>query len=197
MLQSAILDKIVNGMLRRRAFFALVLAAFRRQAWARAVVAPAAPAQAQNGDAAIRYAPLTRPVRIPLDVVAAPWHPSPFVAEARAPATSNEPGRRVLITGMLFRTDAGKLSALCLTCPHEQCQVDLVTDSKRLVRMTGRQPVQPLFECACHFSVFDPAREGAKVSGETPRGLYRFRVTDIVGGVAEINEVEEVALYEV
>jgi Rieske Fe-S protein len=152
---------------------------------------------AQTADATIKYAPLTRPVRIPLDVVAEPWHPSPFVAEARAPATPNTPPRRVLVTGVLFRTGVGHLSALCLTCPHEQCQVDLVTDSAHLARMTGRLTQEPLFECACHFSVFDAARDGAKVSGETPRGLYRFRVTEIVGGVAEINEIEEVALFEV
>ena len=68
-----------------------------------------------------------------------------------------------------------QLSALCVTCPHEQCQVDLVTDQERLARMVGQDATHPLFECGCHFSVFDAADEGARLSGESPRGLYRFR----------------------
>ena len=57
-----------------------------------------------------------------------------FTAEAMAPATSTTARRRVLISGVLFRRSASDdsstkdLSALCLTCPHEQCKVDLVTD---------------------------------------------------------------------
>ena len=119
--------------------------------------------------APIRYAALSRPVRIPLEAVAAPWHPVPFVAEVTAPRC-----RRVLINGVLFRTDTN-LSALCVTCPHEQCQVDLVTDEARLARMPGNTSSHPLFECGCHLSIFDAANDGARLSGETPRGLYRFR----------------------
>jgi Rieske Fe-S protein len=138
----------------------------------------------------IRYASLTRPVRIPIEAVAAAWHPVPFVAEGMLRA------RRVLISGVLFRTDTA-LSALCVTCPHEQCQVDLVTDEARLARMTERAPTHPLFECGCHFSVFDAAAEGERVSGETPRGLYRFRIASVSGGLVEITEIEEAALSEV
>ena len=55
----------------------------------------------------------------------------------------------------------------------------------------------PLFECPCHSSVFDAASDGAKVSGETPRGLYRFRIAGVQDGHVEITEIEEVALFEV
>ena len=113
-------------------------------------------------------------------------------AEGTAPASA----RRVLINGVLFRTETA-LSALCVTCPHEQCQVDLVTDGARLSRMIGRDSPHPLFECGCHLSVFDAANEGARVSGESPRGLYRFRIAGSDGGVVEITEMEEVALSEV
>ena len=142
---------------------------------------------------------LSRPVRIPLEAVATPWHPVPFVAEAHFRATAPaRPAaeRRVLISGVLFRTEAN-LSALCVTCPHEQCQVDLVTDEERLARMPGRRSSHPLFECGCHFSVFDAANEGARLSGETPRGLYRFRIAGVHDGIVEITEIEEVALSEV
>src|ERR671922_49050 len=57
----------------RRFFVAtwLALVGISRRAWAQ--VGP------------IQYAPLTRPVRIPLQQVATPWQPVPFVAEAKAP----------------------------------------------------------------------------------------------------------------
>jgi Rieske Fe-S protein len=142
------------------------------------------------------YASLARPIRIPLREVTTPWRSVSFIAEATAPATPTGPARRVLVHGVLFRTDTD-LSALCVTCPHEQCRVELVTDQARLSRMTSGTATHPLFECGCHFSVFDAAEEGARISGETPRGLYRFRVTAIDDGVVEINEIEEVALFEV
>ena len=84
-----------------------------------------------------------------------------------------------------------------MTCPHEQCQVDLVTDEERLTRMIGQKSAHPLFECGCHSSVFDAAAEGARVSGETPRGLYRFRIGNVSDGLVEISEIELAALSEV
>ena len=157
----------------------LALLGVGRRAWAQLA-----------GPIAVRYAPLTRPVRIPVDAVSASWRPVPFVAEGMSQA------RRVLISGVLFRNVAG-LSAVCVTCPHEQCQVDLVTDQERLDRMIGRRATHPLFECGCHFSVFDAAEEGSRISGESPRGLYRFRIAGVHDGMVEIAEIEQVALSEV
>lgn len=166
----------------RRRFFAAGLAflSFGRRMWAQAAV-PSTP---------VRYAALMRAVRIPIESVAARWQPLPFVAEGRGAGD-----RRVLISGVLFRTDS-QLSALCVTCPHEQCQVDLVTDAERLARMHP-QTKHPLFECGCHFSVFDAADAGARLSGEAPRGLYRFRIAGVRDGLVEITEIEEAALSEV
>lgn len=163
----------------------LLLVGFGRRAWAQ-FIEPAA-----------RYFPLTHPVRIPLAEVKIPWQPVTFTAEAMAPATATTASRRVLISGVLFRKEMSDLSALCLTCPHEQCKVDLVTDPAQLARMIGGPATHPLFECACHLSVFDALQDGAKISGETPRGLYRFRVTGVKDGLVEINEIEEEALYAV
>lgn len=182
----------------RRLFVAagLALLSFARRAWAQLAPPPTA----------VRYAPLTRAVSIPLAAVEIPWHAVPFVAEARlrlpSPEARQDFGaagaqeRRVLISGVLFRTDSA-LSALCVTCPHEQCQVDLVTDEGRLSRMTDPPSLHPLFECGCHFSVFDAANEGARVSGETPRGLYRFRLGGVNEGMVTITEIEAAALSEV
>ena len=169
-------------MNKRRGFIAagLALLGFGRRARAQ-------PADSSVG---VRYATLTRPVMIPVVAVTTRWLVVPFVAEAMSQA------RRVLINGVLFRTDT-QLSALCTTCPHEQCQVDLVTEQERLARMVGQKATHPLFECGCHLSIFDAAEEGARISGESPRGLYRFRVGGVRDGMVEITEIEAVALAEV
>jgi Rieske Fe-S protein len=165
-----------------------MLVGFGRRAWAQLVTE------------SLRYAPLARPVRIPVDDVTVPWQPTAFTAEAMAPATAKTATRRVLISGVLFRRATSgpePLSALCLTCPHEQCKVDFITDPNRLVRMTGGTAMHPLFECGCHSSVFDALLDGARISGETPRGLYRFRITNVSDSAVEIGEIEETALFEV
>ena len=173
----------------RRTFLkaGLTLAGTGRRAWA------------QLADVAPRYFPLAQPIRIPLDAVKVPWVPVEFTAEATAPATATAGSRRVLISGVLFRKSAASpdgLSALCLTCPHEQCKVDLVGDPARVATLTAGTVTHPIFECGCHASLFDAAREGEKISGETPRGLYRFRA--VVGQErVEIGEIEETAVFEV
>ena len=175
----------------RRAFLAcgLMLGGFSRRAWAQVTTAPP------------RFTPLTQPVRIPLDSVAIPWHPAPFVAEAVTPPGSETPGRRLLIKGVLFRKEttdnSSGLSALSVICPHEQCAVALVTDPERLAKMSGSTAGHPLFECACHFSKFDASEEGAWVSGVAYRGLFRFRIGAVSDGTVEINEIEEDALSAV
>jgi Rieske Fe-S protein len=169
----------------RRAFLALglMLAGVRRRAWAQPVT---------------QYAPLSRPVRIPVDQVAVPWSPVAFTAEALAPAAGTTAGRRVLISGVLYRklVDANRseLSALCLTCPHEQCKVDLVTNPSVLLTITGNADHHPVFECGCHLSVFDAREDGARMTGEAPRGLFRFRIAGIQDATVDIAEVEAEAL---
>jgi Rieske Fe-S protein len=166
-----------------------MLLGFGRQAWA------------QVARASTRFSPLTTSVRIPLDAVTVPWRPVPFAAEGVAPPVEGKPGRRVLMSGVLFRRaagdDAGGLSALCLTCPHEQCHVELVDDSTRLAALKGGVTTHPMFVCGCHASVFDALADGAWVDGPAPRGLYRFRSRVADGRIVEINGVEETALFEV
>jgi len=159
---------------------------FGRRAWAQVTNAPP------------RFIALTNPVRIPLDSVATPWHPAPFVGEAVLPPGSPTPGQRVLIKGVLYRkdtsNDASGLSALSVICPHEQCAIALVTDPERLAKMSGNTSGRPLFECACHFSKFDASEDGAWISGVAYRGMFRFRIAGVADGSVEINEIEEEAL---
>jgi Rieske Fe-S protein len=176
-------------MIIRRAFLGLglMLVGLQRRGWA------------QLGP--IRYAPLSRPVSIPTERVAIPWRPVAFTAEAMAPAAGSAAGRRVLIHGVLFRKaidDArSQFNALCVTCPHEQCQVDLVSDPAQLLAITGRAGHHPVFECGCHASVFDAREDGARIAGEAARGLYRFRIGSVNDATVEITDVEADALSEV
>jgi Rieske Fe-S protein len=155
--------------------------------------------RAQPTSASARYAPLTAPVRIPLEAVTTPWRPVPFRAEAAAPPPGAMPARRVLVNGVLFRRETGpehaELSALCVTCTHEQCQVDFIAEPAALPR-TERVITHPVFLCACHSSVFDAVDEGAWIAGPAPRGLYRFRLR-IDADSVEIDAVEEDALFAV
>jgi len=177
-------------MIRRRFLgLGLLLLGFGRRAWA------------QVASASTRFSPLTKSVRIPLDAVAVRWHAVPFTAEGLAPPAAGKPGRRVLISGILFRREAGAaagaLSALCSTCPHEQCQVELVDDPTRLATLKGGVATHPMFVCGCHASVFDAQADGAWIDGPAPRGMYRFRLNAVGDEAVEINEVEEIALVEV
>jgi Rieske Fe-S protein len=178
---------MVRPVIVRRTFlgFGLMLVGGGRRAWAQVAGAPSG------------YAPLTSPVRIPLDSVTTPWYPVPFKAEAMSAAAAGAPARRVVLNGVLYRKamDDGSpsLSALCVTCPHELCPVALVTEPERLAKM-GSDAKNPLFECGCHFSKFDAREDGEWVSGVAYRGLFRFRVGTVSNETVEITHIEEEAL---
>lgn len=167
----------------------------RRRVWA----CPERSRGAQPTSAPVRYAPLTAPVRIPLEAVKTPWRPEAFKAEAVAPPAGTTPARRVLLSGVLFRrvTVDGRpeLSALCVTCTHEQCQVDFIAEPTKLPR-TDRVMEHPVLLCACHSSVFDALNDGEWVAGPAPRGLYRFHIR-VDAEAVEIDAVEADALSTV
>ena len=104
--------------------------------------------------------------------------------------------RRVVPTA---RTSASEqLSALCLTCParamqgrpHHRSRPPGANDrrNRRRIRSSSAAVIRAS-SMRC--------RDGARVSGETPRGLYRFRITGVSDRVVEIDEIEEIALFEV
>ena len=88
---------------------------------------------------------------------------------------------------------AAGLKAFCLTCPHEICQVDYVEDIGYVRVEEAAKPDHPLLVCPCHFSVFDPMADAARISGPASRGLYRFRLR-VERDRVEITEVEEAVL---
>ena len=84
-------------------------------------------------------------------------------------------------------------SAVCAVWPHEQCEVAFVGDPADLhadvIAETG--PVDdPVYLCPCHNSAFT-VDAGRRLGGPAPRGLYRFRVTDVTANSVVIGEVEE------
>ena len=147
---------------------------------------------------AFRFQPLARPVLIPLDDLAASGKAFPFIADGVTLSSAATPNQPIRISGMAVRVSAGdnapeRFSAVCVKCPHEGCDVDLVTDPSRLpeeiTNVIGKV-TQPVFVCPCHNSTFK-MDDGSRLAGPAPRGLYQFHVTGVKGAAVEIGEVEE------
>lgn len=145
----------------------------------------------------LRYHPLPRPVLVPRDALVATGRARRFQARAVSLSTAANPGRPVRVSGFVTRIaddDApDRFRAVCAVCPHERCEVDFVGDPADLhadvIAETG--PVGgPVYLCPCHNSAF-AAADGRRLGGPAPRGLYRFRVTDVTDTSVVIGEVEE------
>jgi Rieske Fe-S protein len=140
-----------------------------------------------------RFRALRQPIRLPLAPLSELWRPLAF--EAIGPSRTSAAGVRVngLALRLPSRGGLAGVRAFCLTCPHEICQVDYAADPAS-VRLDGApRPDHPLLVCPCHFSVFDPAAEGARIAGPATRGLYRFRL-DVHQDSVAVTHVEEGAL---
>ncbi|HEY3044801.1 MAG TPA: Rieske (2Fe-2S) protein [Vicinamibacterales bacterium] len=166
--------------------FTVVALGFARRLWA-------------QGLSSLRYYPLARPVAIPLEDMSTLWRARQFVADAVTLSSAATPNQPIRITGMLVRTAAGdnsidRFQAVCVRCPHEGCDVDLVRDPAKLppeiVAEVGHVVTEPVYVCPCHNSTF-AIETGERLAGPAPRGLYRFRVTRVSDAVVEIGEVEE------
>ena len=100
------------------------------------------------------FLPLKTPVKISLASLPKDWDAVPFKARF---TKSN--GADSVVPGLAVRTPAGA-KAFCAYCPHELCVLNL-DDARRL-------------RCPCHFSLFDPLRDGAWIAGPAMRRTYRF-----------------------
>ncbi len=143
---------------------------------------------------ALRYRPLARPALVPLDDLSTTWRARQFTAEGVSLPSSATPNQPVRVSGMVVRTGPDQFSAVCLRCPHELCDVDYVPDPAQIpqeVRDAVGQPMKdPVYICPCHNSTFR-VEDGERLAGPAPRGLYRFRVTNVTATAVEIAEVEE------
>lgn len=164
-----------------------------------ALAACAARLHAQ-GTAVVRFRPLARSVAVPLSDLATPWRARPFVADAVTLPTAAKPNEPIRISGFVVRTIAqantqpDQFRAVCVRCPHEYCDVDFVRDPATLppdvLQEIGKPLQDPVYLCPCHNSTFS-ARDGERLAGPAPRGLYRFHVTNVSDATVEIGEVEE------
>ena len=141
---------------------------------------------------------LSKPVSVPLRAVREIWRPVSFRAFCALPKTAGKAASEVLLEGVLLRVprpggNRTELRAFCLNCPHELCYVKFQAPAGEVRTDPAVEVRRPLFVCPCHFSAFDPARNGSRISGPAPRGLYRFRVS---AGKTEVQilEVEAGAL---
>jgi Rieske Fe-S protein len=150
----------------------------------------------------LRYRPLSRPVLIPLDEVAATWRARSFVADAVTLSSAATPNQPIRVSGIVVRVSAAEpggsgrpdqFAAVCVRCPHELCDVDYVSDPRKLaneiVEEIGKPVNEPVYVCPCHNSTFKA--DGERLAGPAPRGLYTFRVTRLTDAAVEIGEVEE------
>ena len=151
-----------------------------------------------QGRRRLRYLSLTRPVRVPLASLTTAGRARRFLAQGVSPPTAATPGEPVRVNGMVARiadvdNTPDRFRAVCVVCPHEQCDVDFVADPATLdplvVEEIGKVS-DPVYLCPCHNSTFTVAG-GERLGGPAPRGLYRFRVTGVTDTHVEIGEVEE------
>ena len=141
---------------------------------------------------------LKYPVVIPQERVAEVWTPVDFEAVCSVPASAETPGGDVVLKGILLRvphpeSETDQVRAFCLDCPHEFCYLYFTKNSQSFELADGRKPDHPVLVCPCHFSIFDPVRDGIRLTGPATRGLYRFRLESRQGRI-EIDGVEEGAV---
>ncbi|MFQ5743397.1 MAG: ubiquinol-cytochrome c reductase iron-sulfur subunit [Acidobacteriota bacterium] len=152
------------------------------------------PAWGRRQTPSSRYRTLREPVVLPLERVDVPWRPVWFDAWVPALVGDVSGASDLLLKGVLVRLSQASattsLKAFCLTCPHEICQVGYVKDTETVRLEPEAKPDHPLLVCPCHFSIFNPVADGARISGPAGRGLYRFRLR-LEENLVEIVDVEE------
>ena len=161
--------------------------------------------------AGVHFRPLARPTVVPLDDLAAAWRARSFMADGVTLSSAANPNQPIRVSGSIVRIaeagGAGKaggagngaptadaFNAVCLRCPHEGCDVEFVRDPKTQPPEAFAElpsiPTEPVFICPCHNSTFK-AKDGERLGGPAPRGLYRFRVTAVTDKTVEVGEVED------
>jgi Rieske Fe-S protein len=118
-----------------------------------------------------------------------PWRRARAAESVRVPAPKNAwdkvefsyPGPSRELPGIAVRLPAsagGGVYAVCRICPHEGCSIGYETDYETVGGIIGKDLDHPVFFCRCHFSTFDPARDGSVLYGPSPRPPWRFELRE-------------------
>ena len=140
----------------------------------------------------LRYHPLPRPVLVPRDALAAPAAPGPGPAVSLPTAATPTADRHRPRDAHSDATTPRALPRRRAVCPPASARLTssaLRRPHPDVIAETG--PVDTsVYLCPCHNSAF-AAADGRRLGGPAPRGLYRFRVTDVTETSVVIGEVEE------
>ena len=117
----------------------------------------------------VRFLPLKTPVTIPLATLGEKWASTAFKARF-----TKSDGADSVVPGIAMKTPAG-VKAFCAYCPHELCVIKLNDEHK--------------LRCPCHFSLFDPERDGAYIAGPALRRTFEFRYS-VAGADLTVTGVE-------
>lgn len=126
----------------------------RRALLSGAAATLATAASGASASSSPRFLTLQAPVTIPVSQLDTVWAPVSFKARF---TKSN--GEDSVAPGIAVRTPR-RVEAFCAYCPHELCVIKLTDDHQ--------------LRCPCHFSLFDPLKDGAWIAGPAMRRTYRF-----------------------
>lgn len=124
-------------------------------------------------DEAPAFAPAGPEPVAPLAAFDAPWRAVEF-ALAGVPAVALRLPEA--LPGALAAPGGAVLAGYSRVCTHQGCLVNLARDPEALAALFNHRMEHPALACACHFSVFDPLRSGAAVSGPARQPLPRVRL---------------------
>ena len=77
---------------------------------------------------------------------------------------------------IVIRLPGGGFYASSLICPHNKCEIMFVSDPAIARDSFDLDVSAPVLACPCHFSAFDPARDGKVIAGPAPNPPLQFKV---------------------
>lgn len=116
-------------------------------------------------------------VKISLSSLATLWEPVEFTARF-----TKRDGTDSIVPGMAVRLGDGAIQVFCQYCPHELCIIMLADSDQR--------PGTKDLLCSCHFSTFDPMKNGAYIEGPALRDTYRFQFA-VMAEAVQVTGIED------
>jgi arsenite oxidase small subunit len=77
---------------------------------------------------------------------------------------------------IVIRLPDGGWYASSLICPHNKCEIMYVRDAVNARNSFDVDVATPVLACPCHFSVFDPARQGQVIKGPAATPPLQLKV---------------------